>query len=352
VYLKELTELNGISGNEDDVRNFIYNEALKHTNCVEIDKIGNVIVYKKGRTSKYKVMLSAHMDEVGLMITGYRDDGTLKFKTVGGIDERILLGKRVLVGEGKISGVIGCKPIHLQEKEERGKNIDLKDMYIDIGAEKKEEAEKLVPLGEYVAFCSNYMEYGKNCIKAKALDDRVGCSILLDLLGETYEFDLYICFTVQEEVGLRGAQVAGYKVNPDLAIVLEGTTCSDVPGVEKQDYSTILGDGAVLTIMDRTAYCDKELVNFIYETAKKNNIKVQFKKTTTGGNDAGKIQSARSGVKVASISVPCRYIHSPVSLMDKRDYESCKNLTKLVLENLSGNEDMITRIINGGNQNV
>ncbi|TYQ15469.1 UNVERIFIED_CONTAM: endoglucanase [Acetivibrio alkalicellulosi] len=340
--LKELTELNGVSGNEDEVREFIKKEAKGYCDEITIDSIGNLICLKKGRNPKYKLMLCAHMDEVGLMVTGYTEGGMLKFAAVGGIDQRILLGKRVLVGDKKISGVIGAKPIHLQQTSERESNIDIKKMYIDIGADKKEEAEKLVSLGEYVAFYSKYLTLGDNTIKAKALDDRVGCAILLEILkGKNYEFDLYICFTVQEEVGLRGAQVASYRIYPDMALVIEGTTCSDVPDVEKYEYSTILGEGAAITIMDRGAYGNKKLVNYIFNLAKENGVPVQYKQTTSGGNDAGKIQTAKGGVVVAAISVPCRYIHSPVSVMSKSDFESCMKIVHMSLEQFDKNPELI-----------
>ncbi|MFZ5988909.1 MAG: M42 family metallopeptidase [Bacillota bacterium] len=339
--LKELTELNGVSGNENEVRAFIKKEAEKYADEIRVDTMGNLICFKKGKSSQYKVMLSAHMDEVGFMVTGYGEGGVLKFATVGGIDDRILLGKRVLVGEKKIPGVIGSKPIHLQEIEERGSNIKLRKMYVDIGAEKKDEAEKLAPIGEHIAFHSLYTELGNDMVKAKALDDRVGCAILLDALKESYAFDLYACFTVQEEVGLRGAEVAAFSISPDLAVVVEGTTCSDVPGVEKYEYSTVLGEGAALTIMDRTSYSNKKLVEYIYNTAKNNNIPVQYKQTTTGGNDAGRIQLTKEGVVVASISVPCRYIHSPVSVMSKKDFESCQKLVKALLKEFDSDQKLI-----------
>lgn len=355
--LKKLTELHGVSGSEEEVRDFIKAEAAQYADEIRIDSIGNLIALKRGKKSKngsnnYKIMLSAHMDEVGLIVVGHEDNGMIKFKDIGGILDRILPGKRVLVGEKKIPGVIGCKTIHLQDKDERQNNFKMKNLYIDIGAEKKDEAEKLAPLGEYIAFDSDYIEFGDDCIKAKALDDRVGCAVMLEALKGEYSFDLYTCFTVQEEVGLRGAEVAAFQVEPDIALILEGTTCSDVPDVEDQDYSTLLGGGAALTIMDRTSYCDRNLVSFIHDIAKKKSISVQFKKTTTGGNDAGRIQRSRSGVKVASISVPCRYIHSPVSVMNRKDYESVGNIIKLTLNEFSGNPGIIETIKNGGIINV
>lgn len=346
--LKELTELNGVSGNEDEVRDYIFKQIKTYADEIKIDSMGNLIACKKGSHPRFRVMLSAHMDEVGFIAAGYGDGGTLKFKMVGGMDGRILLSKKVMVGEKKLPGVIGCKPVHLQQKDERGSNIKFNSMYIDIGADKREEAEKLVQRGDYISFYSQYTELGEECIKAKALDDRVGCAVLMDMLKGTYEFDLYTCFTVQEEVGLRGSEVAAYSVKPDLALILEGTTCSDVPGAEKYDYSTVMGNGAALTIMDRTAYAAKNLVDFIYKVAVLKNIKIQYKQTTTGGNDAGKIQRTHDGVKVASISVPCRYIHSPVSVMSRKDFESCMDITREVLERLSKNQNLIEIIKNGG----
>ncbi len=342
--IKELTDLNGVSGNEKEVRDFIINKISDLCDSIKVDSIGNIIAYKKGSNSKYKVMLSAHMDEVGFIVSGHNDKGFIKFKPVGGIDDRILPGKRVLVGKNRFCGVIGSKPIHQQDKDERDKITKVKNLYIDIGAESKEEAEKLAPLGEFISFDSEYVEFGKDCIKAKALDDRAGCAVLIEALKHRFEFDLYACFTVQEEVGLRGAQVAAYYVMPDIAFVVEGTTCSDVPNVEPFEYTTILGDGAALTIMDRRCYCDKQLVQFLFDVAVKNNIKVQYKKTTAGGNESGRIQTTGTGVKIASISVPCRYIHSPVSVMSRNDFESVERLTIAALNEMSRDKDFLKNI--------
>ena len=228
----------------------------------------------------------------------------------------------------------------------------MKNLTIDIGTEKKDEAESLINLGDPIAFVSDYTELGTDCIKAKALDDRIGCALIMEALQGEYSFDLYACFTVQEEVGLRGAQIAAYSVNPDLALVLEGTTCSDVPGVEPYEQSTQLGGGAALSILDRMTYSAKNLVDYIADLAVKKKIQYQFKQTTTGGNDAGKIQSTRSGVKVASISAPCRYIHSPVSVVSKKDIESCKDLLKAILTDLSNNQNIIESLKNGGTIDV
>ncbi|HHW32429.1 MAG TPA: M42 family metallopeptidase [Clostridiaceae bacterium] len=334
VHIKNLTELAGVSGSEDNVRAYIKEKIRQYVDNITVDSIGNLIAYKKGRSSKLKVMLAAHMDEVGFLVSGYTDAGYIKFKKVGGIDDRILPGKRVLLGDKKIPGVIGSKAIHMQNDDEFESNVKLEKMYIDIGCDKKDEAEALAPLGEYIVFNTQYSELEGDSIKAKALDDRAGCAVIMELLKNTYDFDLYGCFTVQEEVGLRGAEVAAYAVNPDIAVIIESTTCSDVSDVEEYDYSTIYGEGAAISLMDKTTLYDRNLVDFIYNIAIKNNIKVQLKKTVSGGNDAGPIQRTREGVKVATISIPCRYIHSPVSLINKNDLFSCLNIMKLFLKQI------------------
>jgi len=333
--LKTLTEANGVSGNEKKIREIILNEIQGYCDDITVDSIGNVIAFKKGKeNNNKKVMLSAHMDEVGLIVTGITDSGFIKFEPVGGIDARILISKKVVIGDKNISGAIGIKAVHLQEPEERKNAVKVKNMYIDIGAKNKEDAEKRVSLGDYIAFDSPYVEFGNNMVKAKALDDRVGCVILIELLKENYVYDFYACFTVQEEVGLRGAKVAAYTVQPDIALVIEGTTCSDVPGAEEYQYATKIGEGPAVSIMDRASYSNKELAMMLYEVGKKNNIKVQFKQTTFGGNDAGVIHLTGIGVPTAAISVPCRYIHSPVSVMKLDDYHGCMQIVKLFLKEL------------------
>lgn len=343
--LEELCRLNGVSGNEDEVRNFIYDFIKPYVDDVKIDKIGNIIAFKKSLEPQQpnkplKVLLSAHMDEVGFIISGFTQNGWLKFKAVGGIDERILPSKKVTIGPQKINGVFASKPFHLKTKEERNRIVKVKDIYIDAGFKSIDEAQKLVCLGDYACFDSDFVFFGQSRVKARALDDRVGCVCTMQALKNRYTFDLYGCFTIQEEVGLRGSQTAAYQVAPDVALVLEGTTCSDVPGVDEADFSTIIGKGPALTIMDKTCYCDRKFTEYVYDTAIKNNIPVQYKQTATGGNDAGKIQGQKYGCRVASISVPCRYIHSPVSVMDLHDFNSYILLVEKVLERISVEKEM------------
>lgn len=332
--LAELTKLDGISGDEQKVREFIIqnlDKSLQHYT----DNIGNLIVKgKSSGASNLKVMLAAHMDEVGFMVNKITDDGKLKFSAVGGIDSRILIGQHVRVGDDKIPGVIGYKSIHLQDKDERESAVELESLYIDIAAKNKENAEEFVNTGDYVAFSSEPVFFGENKIKAKALDDRAGCVVLMELLKEVWPFELYACFTVQEEVGLRGARVAANRVKPDVGIVLEGTTCADVPQVKKHEMSTVMGEGPTLSFADRTSIADRDLLSHFQKTAEEEGIPYQWKRTTTGGNDAGRIQTSGTGVKTLTVSVPCRYIHSPVSVLDISDLENMLNLVSKALHTL------------------
>ena len=333
--LAELTRLDGISGNEHIVRNYIKQELAGESLEHFTDSIGNLIVKGKSNgTSNLKVMLAAHMDEVGLMITYITEDGKLKFSTIGGMDSRILIGQHVRVGDKKIPGVIGYKPIHLQDKAERESAVKLKSLYIDIAAKDKENAQQLVNTGDYAAFASEPVFFGEERIKAKALDDRAGCLVIMELLKEVWPFELYACFTVQEEVGLRGATVAVNRVKPDVGIVLETTTCADLPEVKEHEVSTVMGAGPTLSFADRSSIGDRDLIDHFVKTSEKEGIPFQWKRTMAGGNDAGKIQTSGAGVKTLAVSIPCRYIHSPVSVLDLNDLKNMLNLVGKALHTL------------------
>lgn len=267
--LKRLTEASGVSGNEREVRNIIIEEIKDYVDDLKIDRLGNIIAFKEGTKGSKKLMITAHMDEVGLMVIDIDDKGLIKFTTVGGIDKRILVSKPVIIGDNKIPGVIGSKPIHLQKKNEREKAIDIDSLYIDIGVDSKEEASKLVNIGDYVAFDSKYIEFGDNLVKAKALDNRVGCSLLIELLKEIDDVSFYAVFTVMEEVGLRGAGPAAYAVDPDISIVLEGTLCYDVPEMDSHLVPTYIKKGPAISLMDRTTIFNKALREKIVEIANK-----------------------------------------------------------------------------------
>ncbi|WP_053955193.1 M42 family metallopeptidase [Inediibacterium massiliense] len=336
--LKKLSESCGVSGNEKEVRDIILEEVKPYVDDIIIDPIGNLIVTKKGKENFPSIMVSAHMDEVGLMVKSINDQGFIKFLPVGGIDDRILVSKVVQIGKEKIKGVIGAKAIHLQKPDERKKALKHDQLYIDIGANSKEEAEKLVSIGDYISFCSDYIEFGENLIKAKALDDRVGCAMIIHLLKNNYDYTIHALFAVQEEVGLRGAKVAAYRLNPDLSIVLEATTCHDLTDVDAPHFATRLGEGPALSIADMGTYYHKGLVKKMMEIANKNNIPIQLKQTTKGGNDAGAIHISREGIPTLALSIPCRYIHSPICVIHKNDYENMLNLVDLFLKNVKKEE--------------
>ena len=330
--LKRLCDAFGVSGAEGEIRDIIIPEIKEYCDDLTVDTMGNIIAFKKGESSDKKVMLSAHMDEVGFIISGITDKGYLEFKKVGGIDTRVIISKNVLVGKNKIPGVIGMKAIHLQSKGEREEVPKVKSLFIDIGAKDKEDAEKHVELGDYVSFATKYADFGDGKIKAKAIDDRVGCYILTKLIKEPVKYDTYFCFTVQEEVGLRGAKVAAYRIKPDIALVIESTTCADVYNVPSQSEVTNLGKGVAISIMDRSTIVNRDYVSFLQKIS--DGINVQYKKTTAGGNDAGAIHQTGTGVLTASLSVPCRYLHSPVGIASKYDILATEKLAKRFLERI------------------
>ena len=333
MFLEELTNLSGVSGNEREVRDFIISKISAYADSITVDSIGNVIALKKGNANK-KIMLSAHMDEVGFIISEITDKGYLKFKTVGGIDTRTILAKRLVVGKNKVLGVIGMKAVHLQKKTEREEIPEIKDLFIDIGAKDKESAEKLVKLGDYAVFETEFEMLGENAVKAKAIDDRAGCAVLVEALKNSVKYDTYFCFTAQEEVGLRGARLAASRINPDIALIVEATSCSDVYGFEPHESVTKLGGGAAVTFMDRTTIVDDDLRKKLYNMAKQANIPVQYKCSTSGGNDAGRVHLTANGIKTASISVPCRYIHSAASVASLADINAVYDLAKLFLKKI------------------
>ncbi|MGB9866393.1 MAG: M42 family metallopeptidase [Bacillota bacterium] len=316
--VKELALAAGVSGREAEVRKVILSRLKELGVTIITDAMGNVIASKG--TGSTRVLLAAHMDEVGLMVAGIDKDGLIHFKKVGGIDDRVLLSKAVLIGEDKVPGVIGSKPVHRQDPSERQSVIAADQLYIDIGASSREEATRWVRPGDPVVFLSDYAEEN-GIVRSKALDDRLGCAILLKILESEYRLELNVAFTVQEEVGLRGAKVAAYRVNPHLAVVVEGTLCSDLPEIPEHAWVTRLGFGPALSVMDAASLPNRAMLNSLQETAEELRIQYQLRETTAGANDAGAIHLSRGGVPTASVSVPCRYLHSPCSLASLQDAE-------------------------------
>ncbi|WP_373897153.1 M42 family metallopeptidase [Haloimpatiens sp. FM7315] len=327
--LEKLCNAVGPSGYEGQVREIIKNEIKEYVDEIKVDNMGNIIAHKKGNGTK--VVVDAHMDEVGFIITGYNEDGTLRFAALGGINPKIIPSKVVLIGDEKLPGVIGLKPIHLQSKEERTKAVAYKDCCIDIGSNSKEESRKLVKLGEYAIFDTKFSEFGEGLIKGKAFDDRMGCAVLIEILKENYNCDFYGVFNVQEEVGERGAYVSAYNIQPDIGIALEGTICADMEGVPKHLRATEIGKGPAISIMDHTSIFNNEITDAIEKIAEEKEIPHQRRRAIAGGNDAGAIYTVGNGAKVATVSVPCRYIHSSISVASLRDY---KNTVKLMREYL------------------
>ena len=324
--LKELCETVGVSGREDAVRNFI-TSRLNNIKDVEfiVDNSGNVIANKKGKKSGKKLMIDAHMDEVGFIVTYIEENGLIRFSNVGGIETETLLCKRVEFKNAL--GVIGMKPIHLTESSEKETLPKLDELFIDIGAKSKEEALKYVSLGEVATFKSEFCDYGDGLFMSRAIDDRVGCAVLLKLLNEESEYDFTATFTVQEELGCKGASTAAFSVKPEVAIVLEGTTAGDILDVADHKKVCKIGDGVAVSFMDRVSIYDREL----YELAFKQNVVCQPKAYVSGGNNSGSIALAGEGAKVMALSLPTRYLHSANTIGSYNDLESLYNLTKAMI---------------------
>jgi len=334
--LRQLSEAVGVSGNEERVRAVVLDAIREHADAVTVDALGNVLAFKQGTgRQRMRVMLAAHMDEVGLMVTGHDNDGFLRVEAVGGIDARLLPGTLLQVGPERLSGVIGIKPIHLLEDGESEKVSKAKDLVVDIGARSKDEAEKLAPLGTYATFATRFRELGPT-VSGKAFDDRAGCAVLVEILrGERFRFDLHAAFTVQEEVGLRGARVAAHAIAPDCAFALEGTVADNVPRDKDVSQTTELGKGPAITVMDRSFIADRRLVRLLTATAEELDIPHQIKQPGVGGTDAGAIHLAREGVPSVTVAVPCRYIHSPVALLSLDDYHNTVHLMREALSCLT-----------------
>ncbi|MDE5771845.1 MAG: M42 family metallopeptidase [Ruminococcus sp.] len=326
--LKELCLIDGVSGDENAVRDFII-EKIKDFCEYRVDPLGNLICFRKGKnTPDKKLMICGHMDEVGFIVTAIRSDGTLSFDMVGGVDPSVTIGRQVKVGKNHLNGVIGSTAVHNLSKEQREKAPKMNSLYIDIGAENKEDAEKYINLGDCVYFESEFTELGENRIKSKAIDDRAGCAMMIRLIREEPEYDTYFVFNVQEEIGLRGSRVSAFSVQPDFAIVLEATTASDIDGVSGAKKVCELGKGAVVSFMDRSTVYDRQLYNLAFDIAKEENLPCQTKTMIAGGNDAGAIHITGKGIRTIAVSVPCRYLHSASCVIETDDFENSYRLVK------------------------
>jgi len=336
--LKELCLINSISGDESAVREYII--KLIDGKCEwRVDPLGSLICFKKGRKApEKKLMICAHMDEVGLIVTYIRSDGTLSFGTVGGIDPSVIIGRQVTVrssitGE-EIYGVVGSTAVHNLSKEQREKAPRTDSLYIDIGAEDKADAEKLVAQGDCAYFVSDFTKLGERRIKAKAIDDRAGCAMMIEMIRGKLEYDTYFVFNVQEEIGLRGSTASAFAVAPDFAVVLESTTAADIDGSSGAKRVCELGKGPVVSYMDRSTMYDKELYRLAFDIAAENSLPCQTKSVVAGGNDAGAIHISGKGVRTIAVSLPCRYLHSPSSVIEYSDMENAMKLVALLAERI------------------
>jgi len=332
--LKELTALRGVSGDEGAVRDALREAVAPLCDEALVDTMGNLIAARDGGdASKPHIMLAAHMDEVGFIVMSATDAGLLRIQPVGGVDPRVVISKRVLVGPSAIPGVIGAKAIHLQSASDMDTVLRYDSIYVDVGASTQAKAEEMCPPGSFVTFDSPYVEFGDRRVKAKALDDRVGCLAMLHALETArYPGKLTCAFTVQEEVGLRGATIAAYRVAPDLALILEGTTCNDLGDVPPHLQVTRQGKGVAISMMDRSAIANTGLLNAVRAVADARSIPWQHKQYVAGGTDAGAIHKSGRGVPCAVLSVPCRYIHSAASTAHLDDIAAQQALLVACLE--------------------
>ena len=333
--LMDLCALDGVAGREGKVRDFILQKLndMPTPKEVLVDAMGNILVHLQGKSpATKKVLFDAHMDEVGFFVTHIFDDGTLSFVNVGGIDKNVLFGQRVRIGN--VYGVIGGKAVHQCSEEEKKRVPNIEDMVIDIGAATREEAQKLVKIGQEGTFACDLQEWQEGTLVGKALDDRVGCAILLSLAAKQPQRDIWLSFSVQEEVGLRGADVVTAEVCPDIAIAIDATTAADVAGSTDKTCVCRVDHGPVVSFVDGGTLYDQELYQQIRSLSADNGIKSQTKNRIAGRNNAASLQRSFKAVRVAAVSLPCRYIHSSTCFGRWSDIEAMEQLMHLLAERL------------------
>jgi len=337
--LEKLSNACGVTGSEEQVRNLLISLLKPHVDEIIVDKLENVIAVKKGKKSSPKVMLAAHMDEVGLMVKTITKEGFLQFAKMGGIDDRILLAQKVIVHtqKGKLQGIIGSKPPHIQKEEERKKIVTYDNLFIDVGAENIRDAKKMsVKVGDPVSFDVKFAKIGNGLVTGKAFDDRVGCAIMIEALKQLESTNCTVCAvgTVQEEVGLRGAATATFGIDPDIGIALDATVAGDVPGVREFDTSAKMGKGPVLTVADAGLIAHPKVLRLLINVAKENKIGYQLETGMQGSTDAARMSLTRQGVPSGTITIAARYIHSPVGMLSLKDAENSAKLTAVAIQKI------------------
>ncbi|GHE74387.1 MULTISPECIES: M42 family metallopeptidase [Roseivirga] len=338
--LKRICEVAGAPGFEKRVREMVIEEVKNHVDEWRVDNMGNVITVKKGKNNPEgkKAMVAAHMDEIGFIVTHIDDNGFVRFHTLGGFDPKTLTAQRVIIhGRKDVVGVMGSKPIHVMSQEERGKVAKTSDYFIDLGM-KKEEVEKWVAIGDPITRERELIEMG-NCVNCKSIDNRVSVFILIEALKQlqNHPYDVYGVFTVQEEVGLRGANVSAHTINPDFGFGLDTTIAYDLPGAQPHEMVTKLGEGVAIKIMDASTICDYRMVDFMKKTATSAQIKWQPEVLTAGGTDTAGVQRmGKEGAISGAISIPTRHLHQVIEMADKDDIQGAIDLLIACLEGLDG----------------
>lgn len=331
--LRLLSETNAVSGNEKNIRDIILREISPVADDIRIDSMGNIIAVKKGAQGGKKIAVTANMDEPGFIISSVTDKGYLKFKAVGKIDPRKIISKKVVIGDNKVKGVIGMKAIHLQTKSERENVVSVSKLFIDIGAKNKTEAEKRINLGDYVTFDTKFETAGNN-VRGKALDRSGPCLALMSAMKREYPYDLYACFLTQHEVGARGAQIVSHAIQPDVSLTVSAADTEDMYGCEKNGFGVCLGGGTVINYADKTAAADKKTADAVIKAARKADIKVQTGVLKYESGDWGAMQRGGNGAMCFSAVIPCRYSHSPVSLMSSEDIRNTSEYISLFLNKI------------------
>lgn len=336
--MKKLSQLPGISGFESEVVNLIESELKDHVDHIEKDRMGNIIALKKGKPESPKVMLAAHMDEIGLMVRHIDKKGFIKFSKIGGINDQMVLNQMVYIHtkKGPVIGVIGSKPPHRMKAAEKKKITSYEDMFIDIGATSKKEAEELIEIGDPITFKHDFFELPNSLVTGKALDNRVGCLIMMETLKRVNcDINIYGVGTVQEEVGLKGAKTSAFKINPDFALALDVTIAGDHPGMKEDEAPAKIGKGPAIILTDasgRGIITHPKIKEWLITTAKEEEIPVQLEVSEGGTTDATAIHLTREGIPSGVVSVPTRYIHTTVSIASMEDIENTVNLLVKALE--------------------
>ena len=319
------------SGQEDELREMIASDVAPYADELRTDRSGSLVAFKKGRKRRAeKLLFSAHMDEVGFMVTHISEEGFAYFGTIGGIDPRVTAGKRVLLGDKRLPGVIAAKAIHMQKPEERGVPAPIEEMFIDIGALTEENTKSLVSVGDCAVFAPNFETFGDGFIKSKAIDDRFGCALLVRLLQSDLEYDAYFAFCTSEEVGCRGSKPAAYAIAPDYAIAVDVTNTGDMIGAPPMTVK--LGGGAAIKIKDASVLCSKVIVDGLTALAEADKIPYQYEILVAGGTDTSSMQTAGAGAHAGAVSIPTRYVHSPVEVVDAKDLDACVKLLRAAVE--------------------